>query len=75
MTVGEADFSEITYLKGDANRDKITTIADAAAIMQAIGNPDKYALSAQGEFNADSKGDGLTVDDAVKIQKKLAGLK
>ena len=75
MTVGEADFSEITYLKGDANRDKITTIADAAAIMQAIANPDKYALSAQGEFNADSKGDGLTVDDAVAIQKKLAGLK
>ena len=72
---GEADFSEISYLNGDANRDKITTIADAAAIMQAIANPDKYALSAQGEFNADSKGDGLTVDDAVAIQKKLAGLK
>ena len=65
---------EISYLNGDANRDKITTIADAAAIMQAIANPDKYALSAQGEFNADSKGDGLTVDDAVAIQKKLAGI-
>ena len=74
MTVGEADFSEISYLNGDANRDKITTIADAAAIMQAIANPDKYALSAQGEFNADSKGDGLTVDDAVAIQKRLAGI-
>ena len=74
MTIGEADFSEITYLNGDANRDKTTTIADAAAIMQAIANPDKYALSAQGEFNADSKGDGLTVDDAVAIQKKLAGI-
>jgi hypothetical protein len=60
------------YLNGDANRDKTTSIADAAAIMQAIGNPDKYALSAQGEFNADSKGDGLTVDDAVAIQKRLA---
>jgi hypothetical protein len=59
-------------VKGDANNDKTTSIADAAAIMQAIGNPDKYALSAQGEFNADSKGDGLTVDDAVEIQKKLA---
>ena len=71
---GEVDFSEISYLNGDANRDKITTIADAAAIMQAIGNPDKYALSDLGEFNADSKGDGLTVDDAVAIQKKLAGI-
>ena len=59
---------------GDANNDSTTTIADAAAIMQAIANPDKYALSAQGEFNADSKGDGLTVDDAVAIQKKLAGI-
>ena len=76
MTLGEADFleSEIDYLNGDANRDKTTTIADAAAIMQAIANPDKYALSAQGEFNADSKGDGLTVDDAVAIQKRLAGI-
>lgn len=24
--------------------------------------------------HADSKGDGLTVDDAVEIQKKLAGI-
>ena len=71
-----SDFdTELNYVDGDANRDKITTIADAAAIMQAIANPDKYALSAQGKFNADSKGDGLTVDDAVAIQKKLAGLK
>jgi ribosomal protein L20A (L18A) len=74
MTVGEADFSEITYLDGDANHDKIMTIADAAAIFQSLANPDKYQLSAQGEFNADSKGDGITVDDAVRIQKKLAGI-
>jgi hypothetical protein len=71
---GEADFSEISYVDGDANRDKITTIADAAAIFQSLANPDKYKLSAQGEFNADSKGDGITVDDAVRIQKKLAGI-
>ena len=63
------------YLNGDANNDKITSIADAAAIMQAIGNPDKYALSEQGEFNADFACDGLTVDDAVEIQKKLTELK
>lgn len=59
---------------GDANNDKITSIADAAAIMQAIANPDKYALSDLGEFNADFACDGLTVDDAVAIQKKLAGI-
>ena len=74
MTVGEADFSEISYLDGDANRDKTTTIADAAAIFQSLANPDKYQLSEQGKFNADSKGDGITVDDAVRIQKKLAGI-
>ena len=74
MTVGEADFSEISYLDGDANRDKTTTIADAAAVFQSLANPDKYQLSEQGKFNADSKGDGITVDDAVRIQKKLAGI-
>ena len=62
------------YLNGDANNDKITSIADAAAIMQAIGNPDKYALSEQGEFNADFACDGITVDDAVAIQKKLTNI-
>ena len=64
----------LNAVDGDANNDKTTSIADAAAIMQALGNPDKYVLSRQGEFNADSKGDGLTVDDAVAIQKKLAGI-
>lgn len=39
-----------------------------------IGNPDKYALSDLGEFNADCDNNGLTVDDAVAIQKKLAGI-
>jgi hypothetical protein len=62
------------YLNGDANNDQITSIADAAAIMQAIGNPDKYSLSDMGEFNADYDNNGLTVDDAVEIQKRLAGI-
>ena len=72
----EADFDsdEISYVNGDANCDKSATMADAAAILQAIGNPDKYALSDQGEFNADYAGDGLTADDAIAIQKKLAGI-
>lgn len=61
-------------VNGDANCDKSATMADAAAILQAIGNPDKYALSYQGEFNADYAGDGLTPDDAIAIQKKLAGI-
>ncbi len=61
-------------VNGDANCDKSATMADAAAILQAIGNPDKYALSDQGEFNADYAGDGLTPDDAIAIQKKLTGI-
>lgn len=56
---------------GDANDDGIVDIADATVILQAIGNADKYALSAQGEDNADvyNRGDGITAMDALAIQK------
>ena len=64
----------LNAVNGDANCDDILSIADATAIFQSLANSDKYKLSVQGEFNADSKGDGLTVDDAVRIQKKLAGI-
>ncbi len=40
-----------------------------------VGQHFLLKLSDLGEFNADSNGDGLTVDDAVRIQKKLAGIK
>ena len=62
------------YLNGDANCDSVATMADAAAILQAIGNPDKYSLSDLGAFNADFANDGLTPDDAIAIQKRLAGI-
>ncbi|MBQ3138855.1 MAG: hypothetical protein IJB68_04995 [Ruminococcus sp.] len=62
------------YLNGDANCDNVQSMADAASIFQAIGNPDKYSLSDLGQFNADYAGDGLTPDDAIAIQKKLAGI-
>ncbi len=61
-----------TYLNGDANCDQKYSIADSTAILQALGNPDKYGLSDLGIFNADSTGDGLTVEDAVAIKKSLA---
>ena len=55
---------------GDANCDSKITIADATAILQAIGNADKYALSEQGTANADVNGEaGLTIDDAIVIMK------
>jgi hypothetical protein len=55
---------------GDANCDGTVTIADAAALFQAIGNSDKYKLSDQGAANADviDNGGGLTVVDGIAIQ-------
>lgn len=65
--------SDIVY--GDANCDGKVTIADATAILQSIGNPDKYALTAQGAFNADVNGEtGISPDDAIIIKKVDARL-
>ncbi len=56
---------------GDANNDSAVSIADAAAILQYIANPDKYQLSENGMMQADvvGNGNGITVDDAIAIQK------
>ncbi|MCM1132439.1 MAG: dockerin type I domain-containing protein [Ruminococcus flavefaciens] len=64
---------EVTLL-GDANEDGVVDVADAAAIIQHLGNKDKYALSAQGAANADcyNPGDGVTGMDALAIQKLKA---
>ncbi|MBO5163623.1 MAG: leucine-rich repeat protein [Ruminococcus sp.] len=58
-------------LLGDANCDGQVTIADSTAILQALGNPDKYGLSEQGAINADccDPGDGILPSDALAIQK------
>lgn len=58
-------------LLGDANCDGKVTIADSTAILQALGNPDKYGLSGQGMANADccDPGDGVLPSDALAIQK------
>ena len=71
LTVASA--SDTLY--GDANCDGIVTIADATAIIQALGNEDEYALSAEGADNADvyNRGDGVTGMDAVSIQKIVNG--
>lgn len=63
----------ITY--GDANCDGRVTIADATAILQHLGNRDKYGLVMQGLQNADVDGnDGVTANDALVLQKVDAGL-
>ena len=55
---------------GDANCDGQTTVADAVAILQFIGNRDKYELTEQGKLNADVDGEeGVTANDALTIQQ------
>ncbi|MDE6520179.1 MAG: glycoside hydrolase family 9 protein [Ruminococcus sp.] len=58
-------------LIGDANCDSEVNIADATAIIQHLGNKDKYGLSEQGLINADccNVGDGVTGLDALALQK------
>lgn len=63
-----------TIANGDANNDGSVNISDPVLIMQSISNPDKYQLSAEGRFNADIDGDGVTNMDALTIQKYLLGL-
>lgn len=57
-------------LWGDANCDGKVTIADSTAILQHLGNEDKYHLSDQGMINGDVNlnGNGITTDDALAIQ-------
>ncbi|MBR4509673.1 MAG: cellulase family glycosylhydrolase [Ruminococcus sp.] len=63
-------------IAGDVNLDGNVTVADAVAILQYIGNKDKYPLSSTAKANADvsGNGDGVTPNDALTIQKVDAGL-
>lgn len=69
-------------VKGDANLDEQTDMADVVLIMQALANPDKYGENGQayihlttfGKLSADMNGDGLTVGDAQAVQEKLLGI-
>ncbi len=61
---------ESDYINGDANKDEKLTLADSVAVLQSIANPDKYALSMEGEFNAEVDGvDGITVNDAIILRQ------
>ena len=61
-------------LLGDANEDGEVSLADAVFIMQVLSNPDDFQLTPQGMANADTNGDGVTVMDALRIQKMMIGL-
>lgn len=56
---------------GDTNEDGEVNLADAVLIMQAIASPTKYKITEQGRLNGDvdNTGDGLTGNDAFKIQQ------
>lgn len=70
-TTTTTDKVENKNIVGDANCDNELNIADATAIIQYLGNRDKYNLSEQGLINADccNQGDGVTGLDAIAIQK------
>lgn len=72
----EDDTTEPAKVKyGDANNDGEVTVADAAAILQYLGNAEAFSLDADGLAKADVDGaKGLTPKDAVAIQKYCAGL-
>ncbi|MDD7518105.1 glycoside hydrolase family 44 protein [Ruminococcus flavefaciens] len=69
---------------GDANCDGDVDLSDAVLIMQSLANPDKYGtsgsdkshLTKQGSLNGDccNNGNGITVNDAVSIQRYLLKL-
>ena len=69
-------------LKGDANCDGQVDMADVVLVMQALANPNRYDVNGtayvhitpQGKINADMDGFGMTVNDALTIQRKLLGL-
>ena len=54
INLEEKDVDVLNSVDGDANEDGNMNIADAATVVQVIGNPDKYTVTSQGEFNADS---------------------
>ena len=70
------------HIYGDANGDGEIDMSDVVLIMQALANPNKFGvngtaekhITADGFKYADADGDGLTVNDALRIQQYLLGL-
>ena len=74
--------TEEVHIYGDANCDGEIDMSDAVLIMQAFANPNKYGvngtspkhITSEGWKYADADGNGLTVNDALRIQQYLLGL-
>ena len=54
-------------LIGDANNDKVVDMADETAVIQHLGNPDKYGLSKEGYYAADINFDGVVNNTDLKL--------
>ncbi|WP_296693298.1 dockerin type I domain-containing protein [Ruminococcus sp.] len=71
------------YAFGDANNDYQVDMSDIVLIMQSLANPNKYGLEGTDEHHitqkgidcadVDNAGNGVTANDALKIQKYLLG--
>ncbi len=69
VTVSGGEENPGVTLRGDANCDGKVTIADSTAILQHLGNQDKYGLSKEGLANGDvAEPAGITTEDALRIQ-------
>lgn len=54
-------------LIGDANNDKVVDMADETAVIQYLGNPEKYKLSKEEYYAADVNFDGVVNDADRKL--------
>lgn len=68
---------------GDANLDGTVDMSDCVLIMQSLANPSKYGITGTSELHiteegkdladVSERGNGLTLNDAVSIQRYLLG--
>ena len=76
IVYGKLSNGETKPLWGDSNEDGEVNLADAVLIMQNIANPTKYKITEQSKLNGDvdENGDGITSNDAFKIQQFVLGI-
>ncbi len=72
---GYPEVSEIAYLLGDVDLNRILTANDAALIMAYVINPSEANFTKKQELNADYNRDGLiTSADASAVYSKVLGV-
>ncbi len=62
------------FMPGDANMDSNVNLADAVAIMQYLSNPYRFPLLVPDYADVTGNRDGVTLLDALHIQRQLLGL-